>query len=294
MKLKKLVILIAVNLVISGACFIVFSNYILKRLELPSQGVALPVYSDVRFARSNGEIKNDMTDLSAAAKSTVVAVVYVKAKFPAQKKDSSKSSGTDIFIDGMLGPGMGSGTAEQRTSGSGVIISEDGYIVTNTHVVTDEKGKLAPEVMVTLRSKKQYKANIIGVEQDNDIAVLKIEADDLPFVVYCNSKTVELGEWVLAVGYPLSLDATVTAGIVSATGKRIMQRRSRNGTIVQSFIQTDAAVNSGSSGGALVNADGELVGITSAIFTTTRNYTGYSFAIPVSVVKKIVNEMIEK
>src|SRR4029079_2960729 len=124
--------------------------------------------------------------------------------------------------------------------------------------------------------------------------VLRIDANRLPNLVYCNEKSAEPGQWVLAAGYPLLLETTVTAGIVSATGKRMMMRRNRSGTISQPFIQTDAAVNSGSSGGALVNANGELIGIITAIFTSTRNYNGYSFAIPVGVVRKVANEIIEK
>jgi len=177
------------------------------------------------------------------------------------------------------------------------LISDDGYIVTNNHVVSDQNGGVAGEITVTLHNKKTYKARLIGKDPSSDIAVLKIDGTGFPYLVYGNSDEVKLGQWVLAIGYPLTLETTVTAGIVSAKGRSIgineRQTRGSNVSPVESFIQTDAAVNQGNSGGALVTTDGKLVGINSAILAPSGTYAGYSFAIPVNIAKKIVNDIVE-
>jgi len=172
---------------------------------------------------------------------------------------------------------------KQEGSGSGVIISPNGYIVTNYHVVKD-----ASELEVTLNNRKKYKAEIIGIDPQNDIAVLKIAARDLPYMIFGDSDALELGEWVLAIGNPFNLGTTVTAGIVSAKARDI-----KGNNNIDSFIQTDAVVNPGNSGGALVNERGELVGINTMIFSPTGAYIGYSFAIPSNIVKKITEDIIE-
>ncbi|MCY7310227.1 MAG: trypsin-like peptidase domain-containing protein, partial [Chitinophagaceae bacterium] len=182
---------------------------------------------------------------------------------------------------------------EQKASGSGVIISDDGYIITNSHVISDGGQGVADEITVSLSNKKTYKAKLIGRDAGSDIAVLKIEGKGFPFLLYGNSDNVKLGQWVLAIGYPLSLETTVTAGIVSAKGRNIGINRRQSETPIESFIQTDAAVNQGNSGGALITNDGQLVGINSAIYAPTGTYAGYSFAIPVNLVKKIVNDLIK-
>ena len=182
---------------------------------------------------------------------------------------------------------------EQRASGSGVIISEDGYIVTNNHVISDGDKGIASEITVTLHNRKTYKAKVIGSDPNYDLAVLKIDGNNLPFMLYANSDDVQLGQWVLAVGYPLSLETTVTAGIVSAKGRTIGINSRQGQSPVESFIQTDAAVNQGNSGGALVNTNGQLVGINSAILAPSGTYAGYSFAIPVNLVKKVVSDIIQ-
>jgi serine protease Do len=175
-----------------------------------------------------------------------------------------------------------------RASGSGVIISDDGYIVTNNHVIED-----ASNVEVVLNNNQRYYAKIIGTDPSTDLALLKIKARNLPFVRYGNSDRINTGEWVLAIGNPFELNSTVTAGIVSAKARNIGILRDRNNLQVESFIQTDAAVNPGNSGGALVNLQGELVGINTAIATSTGSYSGYSFAIPVSLVKKVMDDLLE-
>jgi Do/DeqQ family serine protease len=180
---------------------------------------------------------------------------------------------------------------EQRASGSGVIISDDGYIVTNNHVVEN-----ADVIDVTLSNKKTYKARVIGTDPSYDLAVIKVEAAGLPFLLYGNSDDVKIGQWVLAIGYPLNLETTVTAGIISAKARALGLNKDKNGdpgSGVESFIQTDAAVNMGNSGGALINTDGKLIGVNSAIASPTGYYSGYSYAIPVNIVKKVVDDLIK-
>jgi Do/DeqQ family serine protease len=168
--------------------------------------------------------------------------------------------------------------------GSGVIITPDGYIVTNYHVI-----KGATEVEITLNNNESYIAEIVGTSPENDVALLKVDAKDLDYISFGDSNSIELGQWVLAVGNPFNLTSTVTAGIVSAKGRSL----SESDDVIQSFIQTDAAVNPGNSGGALVTASGELIGINTAISSRTGSYVGYAFAIPSNNVKKIVEDLIE-
>ncbi len=169
---------------------------------------------------------------------------------------------------------------EQRASGSGVIISEDGYIVTNNHVVDN-----ATDITVTLSDHKNYKAKVIGTDPNTDLALIKIDGRNFPAVAIGNSDDVKLGQWVLAIGFPLNLDVTVTQGIISAKSRNI--GINRQGTApVEAFLQTDAAVNPGSSGGALVNTNGELIGINAAIASPTGSYAGYAYSIPANLMKK--------
>jgi serine protease Do len=243
----------------------------------------------------------ETVDLSKAANAAVPAVVHIKTKIPAKKISnniprSGQGQGQgNGFFDDWFGELFGQSPnmiPEQRASGSGVIVSEDGYIVTNNHVISNGADGVADEIMVTLHNRKTYKARLIGRDPSSDLAVLKIDGSKLPFLVYGNSSNLMLGQWVLAIGYPLTLETTVTAGIVSATGRSININKRQSETPVESFIQTDAAVNQGNSGGALVNANGELVGINSAILAPTGTYAGYSFAIPVNIAKKIVDDII--
>ncbi|HEU4718605.1 MAG TPA: Do family serine endopeptidase [Bacteroidia bacterium] len=224
-------------------------------------------------------------DFRDAAEQTIHGVVHVTTKFTTQQ------TYIDPFQSWFFGNGgMQVVPKEQQASGSGVIISSDGYIVTNYHVI--EK---ADEIEVTLNDKRNYTAKLVGSDPNTDLAVIKIDEKDLPFIPYGNSDDVKIGEWVLAVGNPFNLTSTVTAGIVSAKARNI-NLISSNGSgagAVESFIQTDAAVNPGNSGGALVNTSGQLVGINSAIASNTGTFTGYSFAIPVNLVKKIVSDLME-
>ena len=215
-----------------------------------------------------------------AAESSVKAVVHVKTTL---KSRIIEQSNNDKFSQ-LFGPQKYL-IPEQQGSGSGVILSPDGYIVTNNHVVAD-----ADEVVVTFNNRFDTKAKVVASDPSTDIAVLKITTDKvLPFMEFANSDDVKLGQWVLAVGYPLNLDATVTAGIISARGRSLGLTQLG----VESYIQTDAAVNPGNSGGALVNTNGQLVGINSAIASPTGSYAGYSYAIPSNIVRKSVNDLIK-
>lgn len=221
---------------------------------------------------SNASIPYETPDFTLAAENTVNAVVHVK--------NVALSSNQMTFQDFFYGR---STPRTQVGTGSGVIINADGYIITNNHVINN-----AQELSVTLNNNKTYKAELVGTDPKTDIALLKIEADkDLPFVTFADSDNVKIGEWVLAVGNPFNLTSTVTAGIISA------KSRDLSGTSKQSFLQTDAAVNPGNSGGALVNTNGELVGINTAISSQTGSYIGYSFAVPSNIARKVIEDIME-
>jgi Do/DeqQ family serine protease len=234
-------------------------------------------------------------DFTAASTTATPAVVHIKTKTKARQVSNNLPRGrnpfSDLFgddLDDFFGGPQSRTIPEQRASGSGVLISNDGYIVTNNHVIEG-----ADQVDVTLNNKRSYKATLVGTDPSSDIAVLKIEGSNFPYLVYGNSDDVRLGQWVLAVGYPLTLDVTVTAGIISAKSRSIGINRRQSETPIESFLQTDAAVNPGNSGGALINTDGQLIGINSAIASPTGSYAGYSYAIPVNIAKKVVNDLIK-
>jgi len=227
------------------------------------------------------------TDFRMAAKNSVNSVVHVRTII-----ESKTAYYNDPFMEFFFGKSSMQQRIPQREGmGSGVIISEDGYIITNNHVINE-----GDKFEVTLNNKKKYEAKVVGSDPTTDIAVLKIEGNNFPYMAYGNSDQLEVGEWVLAVGNPFNLRSTVTAGIVSAKGRDIgiLDRNQKNGlSAIESFIQTDAVVNPGNSGGALVNTQGELIGINTAIQSNTGSYTGYSFAVPVNIVKKVVNDINE-
>ncbi|MBA2745933.1 MAG: trypsin-like peptidase domain-containing protein, partial [Flavisolibacter sp.] len=219
-----------------------------------------------------------------ASESTVPAVVHVTTTYGAT---SSNNQSYNPFQDFFWGDRGSRNPTPAMSSGSGVIISEDGYIVTNNHVVAN-----SDKVEITLNDKRTLLAKVIGTDPSTDLALLKIDEKGLPFIPYGNSDVVRVGEWVLAVGNPFNLTSTVTAGIVSAKARNIHILPDQQFPI-ESFIQTDAAVNPGNSGGALVNTNGDLIGINTAIASNTGAYTGYSFAIPVNMVKKVVDDLLE-
>ncbi|MCQ2179774.1 MAG: trypsin-like peptidase domain-containing protein [Bacteroidales bacterium] len=231
---------------------------------------------------------SDYPDFTYAAENAVDAVVYVEVTVTSRTQNQA----IDPFWEFFFGNGqMQPQTREQKGSGSGVIIREDGYIVTNNHVVAN-----ASKVQVTLNNKKTYDAKVIGTDPATDVALIKIEESGLPVIRFADSDKIRLGEWVLAIGSPLGreLQSTITAGIVSAKGRQMGGDPSGNGAVkIESFIQTDAAVNPGNSGGALVNKEGQLVGINTAIVSTTGSYSGYSFAVPSNIVSKVVSDLID-
>jgi len=227
---------------------------------------------------SSGAVGVDFTE---AAERSLPAVVHIKTIVK-----QVNNLAYDPFAELFFGPQRRQQTFESMSSGSGVIISEDGYIVTNNHVIAN-----ASEIEVTLNDKRVFKAELVGADPSTDVAVLKIDEKQLPYLAYGNSDAVKVGEWALAVGNPFNLYSTVTAGIISAKGRNNILNG--NNRLIESFIQTDAAVNPGNSGGALVNTAGELIGINTAIASNNGTYQGYAFAVPVNIVKKVVSDLVE-
>jgi len=299
MKLKQIFLVIVISVLSAFAGIFLYGKFARSgdsTVGVPVDGKLPANYASFFDNKGNAA---EPTDFTKASESAIPAVVHIKTKIPAKKLDNglpNRGRTGDPFEDFFgdmfgLGPQM---RPEQRASGSGVIISQDGYIVTNNHVVSDGGDGVASEIKVTLNEgRKTYTAKVVGRDPSTDIAVLKVEANNLPYMIYGNSDDVKLGQWVLAVGYPFNLEATVTAGIISAKGRSIGINGQQSLSPVESFIQTDAAVNQGNSGGALINTNGQLVGINSAILAPSGTYAGYSFAIPVNIVKKVVNDIIK-
>jgi len=298
MKLKQFLLVVAVSATSAFSSVWFYGKYANKNGSALVQNADMKLPANYAGFFDNQKGTAEPVDFSKAANAAVPAVVHIKTKIPAKKITNqlprSRGNGMEDWFDQFFNFGPTT-IPEQRASGSGVLISNDGYIVTNNHVIADgENGKgIADEIMVTLHNKKTYKAKVIGRDPSSDIAVLKIDGNNLPFMLYGNSDNAQLGQWVLAVGYPLTLETTVTAGIISAKGRSIGINSRQSDSPVESFIQTDAAVNQGNSGGALINTDGQLIGINSAILAPSGTYAGYSFAIPVNIVKKIVNDLIQ-
>lgn len=214
-------------------------------------------------------------DFTEAAEQGIKSVVHIKSKY--------RSNEIYGYYDPFYGKRFFNQAKENIASGSGVIISEDGYIITNRHVINDSE-----EIVVVLNDKREYKAKIIGEDPNSDLALLKIQENNLPFLKFEDSNKLKVGEWVLAVGNPYNLNSTVTAGIISAKSRKI---NILNDGGIESFIQTDAAINSGNSGGALINTHGKLIGINTAIQSRTGSFSGYGFAIPSNMTQKIITDL---
>ena len=279
---KKFLYLLLV-VVLSGltAFFVarkVSDNRIGLWLSEDGEAMASAISSDKKSVPQRRIEVANVPNFSDAAESAVQAVVYVKVTQKARYQQPS--SILDLLFGFVQTP------RDQVGLGSGVIIRPDGYIVTNNHVVAG-----ADVIEVTLENNQVYQASLVGTDPATDIALIKIEAEDLPTVPMGNSDDLRLGEWVLAIGSPYDLRSTITAGIVSAKGRSMPNYDGQYR--VESFIQTDAAVNPGNSGGALVNAAGELVGINTSIISLTGSYAGYSFAVPVNIVSKVVDDFIQ-
>ena len=289
--LKKLLPFAVVG-VISGATTVGVQQYLGHNTSMNDQGYFTKA-SDVSFVGMNSGAVGD--DFVKASKTTVPAVVTIKNY--QTRNTSNRASDQDLF-DFFFGPQNGRGQQRQQQQqvpdnmpsgmGSGVIISPDGYIISNNHVVAG-----ANKLEVVLSNKKSYIATLVGTDPNTDISLLKIEEKGLPYLNFANSDNVEVGQWVLAVGNPLGLNSTVTAGIISAKGRGIgiLGQQGKATNPIESFLQTDAAINPGNSGGALVNANGDLIGINSAIQSTTGYYQGYGFAVPANLARKIVEDI---
>ena len=271
--MKKTLFVVLLSALIGG-----LTAYGVVKVMTPSDVETVTVSDGMKFRTVNLSHDN-WPDFTYAAETAVDAVVYVKVT--STQTTQTPQSLLDYFF--------GYGTPQQREkvgSGSGVIIREDGYIVTNNHVIEG-----ATKIQVTLNTNQTYDAVLVGADPATDIALLKIEAAGLPYIPFADSDKLRLGEWVIAIGSPYDLRSTITAGIVSAKG-RSMPNYSGEFKI-ESFIQTDAAVNPGNSGGALVDKNGNLVGINTAIISNTGSYSGYSFAVPSNIVRKIVGDLID-
>jgi len=237
---------------------------------------------------SDPDFSTTLPDFTLVAEMTVDAVVHIRSEFERQRSPRSDRFGPDDFFDFFFGP-RGPDQRQPQPSqgaGSGVIVSHDGYIITNNHVVDN-----ASTIEITLNDNRMFEAEVVGNDPTTDLALLKIDAGDLPFLDFGDSDGVLVGEWVLAIGNPFNLESTVTAGIVSAKGRNINILREE--MAIESFIQTDAAVNPGNSGGALVNSRGELIGINTAIASTTGTFAGYSFAVPSNIAMKVKEDLME-
>ena len=297
MKLKQALFTVAISAVTTVSVIWVYSKFEKNNNTYAGQeqGV-IPSNYHLTSLHDGTNAPLGAPDFTQPAEIALPTVVHIKTKTNAKTVSNNlprqKNPFGDLFDDDMFNQffnGQVDVIPEQRASGSGVVISDDGYIVTNNHVVAD-----ADEITVTLSNKKTYTAKVIGADPSYDLAVIKIDAKALPFLLYGNSDEAKIGQWVLAIGYPLNLETTVTAGIISAKGRSLgLNKGTKTSSPVESYIQTDAAVNQGNSGGALVNTDGQLIGINSAIASPTGFYSGYSYAIPVNIVKKVVDDLIK-
>ena len=287
--MKKVLVIFAIALV--GGLVALGINNVVERITEPVSFEAMQKKHAI-FAsniESGGNVGFDFVKVSEVS---TPAVVHIKSYYEASKQTIPQGKGgqVDPFeffrdhgfdFDAPRGPGM--------ATGSGVIITQDGYIVTNNHVVEN-----ATKMEVTLNDKRTYTAELIGADKTTDLALIKIDEKSLQFMSFGNSDEVKVGQWVVAVGNPMNLTSTVTAGIVSAKGRSIdLLRNEDNQYAIENFIQTDAAINPGNSGGALVSTSGQLIGINTAIASQTGSYTGYGFAVPVNLVKKVMDDLLK-
>ncbi|HEX5152764.1 MAG TPA: trypsin-like peptidase domain-containing protein [Parafilimonas sp.] len=289
MKLKNIFLIVVISIATSLLSVWGYGTWLHKESATIQNDGKVPVNYAGFFDK---DAPSGIPDFTAAATSATPAVVHIKTKIKGSTVSSkSRNPFGDMFGDEdpffqFFGGPRSYSIPDQQASGSGVIMSADGYIITNNHVVDG-----ASDINVTLSNRKSFKATVVGTDPNTDLAVIKIDGSNLPYMMLGNSDDVKLGQWVMAVGYPLNLDVTVTAGIVSAKARSIGINKSDRA--IESFIQTDAAVNPGNSGGALINTEGELIGINSAIASPTGSYAGYSYAIPVNIVKKAANDLIK-
>ena len=273
--MKSFIKSLSIALIAAFISIIIYDQYFNKLYEIPNNDQKNTVLIPTNYKVNTNSIAGEKTDFTIAASKTINAVVHVK-------NTSSSSSNLPSFYRYFYDEDE---LPERIGTGSGVIVSPDGYIITNNHVIEDSN-----EIEITTNDNKSYQAKIIGTDPDTDIAVLKINSiKKLPYVFFGDSDATKIGEWVLAVGNPFNLNSTVTAGIISAKSRDLNKRDGVN----ESYIQTDAAVNRGNSGGALVNTSGELIGINTAITSVSGGFVGYSFAVPSNVARKVFEDLIE-
>ncbi len=274
------VVALSVNTFIHGA-----QDEVVVSHTIPYRPLGVPVH----MTGQRGEVLSSVPDFTVVAEHTIDAVVHIRAEFNRRGSQPDDFFGQGDIFDFFFGP-RGRRPAPERQpivgSGSGVIVTEDGYVLTNNHVIDN-----ARLIEVTLNDSRVYEAYLVGSDPTTDLALLKIEEKALPYLVFGDSDALRVGEWVLAIGNPFNLASTVTSGIVSAKGRNINILSEE--MAIESFIQTDAAVNRGNSGGALVNTRGELVGINTAIASTTGTFAGYSFAVPSSIALKVMEDLLE-
>lgn len=278
--MKKSVLTVLVSAVVAGLTAFGVVKACTPKL-ISEEGAVLA--ADGSAYRTVNLSATEYPDFTYAAESAVDAVVYVKVTIK-----TKMNSYADPFYRFFFGEDMAPQSREQQGSGSGVIIRSDGYIVTNNHVVDG-----ASKVEVILNNNKTYPATVVGTDPATDVAILKIDATGLQVVPFGDSDKLRLGQWVIAIGSPYDLRSTITAGIVSAKGRQMQHGPGESQFKIESFIQTDAAVNPGNSGGALVNQKGELVGVNTAIVSQTGSFTGYSFAVPSNIVRRIAEDLID-
>ena len=285
MNFKKLGILAIMSSFLGGMFAIAGYHYFIKENEF----VSIEEKQRLSFAKlmdTSGMVVPEGMNFIYAAEVTTPAVVHIKTTYMPETTKQPKGRDEELFHY-FYGDPYGNYNQPREASGSGVIVTQDGYIVTNNHVVEN-----ASKIQVVMNDKRTYDAKLIGTDPTTDLALIKIEEKGLAFVMYGNSDQVRVGEWVLAVGNPFNLTSTVTAGIISAKTRSINLLRDKDNMAIESFLQTDAVVNPGNSGGALVNLRGELIGINTAIASPTGAYAGYSFAVPVSLVKKVIDDIM--
>ena len=288
--MKKAIRIITSFIVLVCCCIgasVITTNIVNKRngkvVYVSEQGTP---YTTLMHASMPAAVRNQPVDLTDAAEKTVHGVVHIKSTIKGRVQTYQEIPDIFEYFFGGRPRQRQYQSQPQVGYGSGVILTKDGYIVTNNHVIDN-----ADEIQVTLNDNRVFNATLIGADANTDLALIKIEGDDFPVVPMGNSDDLKLGEWVLAVGNPFNLTSSVTAGVVSAKSRKIGIYE--GGESIESFIQTDAAINMGNSGGALVNVNGELVGINAALESPTGTYAGYGFAIPTTIVKKVVTDLKE-
>lgn len=279
MKFKKFIAVLFISAASFAGGAWIYSHYTQRDLLAANAPIAPSVFKTAKFSEDASVAP--MTDFETAAAKASPAVVHIKIL----KRVAASGFG---YGDMSYNNSNNANDAQQVGSGSGVIVSAAGYIVTNNHVVEN-----ADELLVTLNDKKDYKATVVGTDPSTDLAVIKIDGSNFPTLHFANSDDVRVGQLILAIGYPLNLETTVTSGIVSAKSRNIGINNRNSDSPIESFIQTDAAVNPGNSGGALVNTDGDLIGINSAIASPTGSYAGYSYAIPSNLVRRVAGDIIK-